>query len=60
MPSVTTTHKKIRQVLTIAPNCERVWQRRGEREADRQLLIQTEHKIPAQSRKSGSGGREES
>lgn len=37
-----------------------MWQGRGEKEADRLLLIQTEHKIPAQLRKRRSGGREES
>lgn len=37
-----------------------VWQRRREEEEGSQLLIQTEHRIPAQLSMNRSGGREES
>lgn len=42
----------------MAPHCSRAWPRRGEKEADGQLLIQTEHRIPVWVRTTGSGGRE--
>lgn len=35
-----------------------LWQRKGEEEEDSQLLIQTEHRIPAQLSMNRSGGKE--